>query len=158
MKNFYFLLFVLSCISIELSSSFDNDIRIKSDAIEFLEKNNQINFLNNVETNFFPNEPVPPVIKILLLSNIYSNWCTYEKNENIAKEFLAFFSLVGSILSLFSEKPKKILFELNLILLKEKNISLKQIETEIKKRDKYLTLNYKFYRLSHFQNLQNFLL
>ena len=49
MKNFYFLLFVLSCISIELSSSFDNDIRIKSDAIEFLEKNNQINFLNNVE-------------------------------------------------------------------------------------------------------------
>ena len=51
MKNFYFLLFVLSCISIELSSSFDNDIRIKSDAIEFLEKNNQINFLNNVEIN-----------------------------------------------------------------------------------------------------------
>mgnify|MGYP001394134898 FL=1 len=51
MKNFYFLLIVLSCISIELSSSFDNDIRIKSDAIEFLEKNNQINFLNNVEIN-----------------------------------------------------------------------------------------------------------
>ena len=49
---------------------------------------------------------------------------------------MAFFSLVGSILSLFSEKPKKILLELNLILLKEKNISLKQIETEIKKRDK----------------------
>jgi len=49
---------------------------------------------------------------------------------------LAFFSLVSSILSLFSEKPKKILLELNLILLKEKNISLKQIETEIKKRDK----------------------
>ena len=51
MKNFYFLLFVVSCISIELSSSFDNDIRIKSDTIEFLEKNNQINFLNNVEIN-----------------------------------------------------------------------------------------------------------
>ena len=49
MKNFYFVLFILSCISIELSSSFDNDIRIKSDTIEFLEKNNQINFLNNVE-------------------------------------------------------------------------------------------------------------
>ena len=49
MKNFYFLLFVLSCISIESSSSFDNDIRIKSDTIEFLGKNNQINFLNNVE-------------------------------------------------------------------------------------------------------------
>ena len=51
MKNFYFLLIVLSCISIELSSSFDNDIRIKSDTIEFLEKNNQINFLDNVEIN-----------------------------------------------------------------------------------------------------------
>ncbi len=51
MKNFYFLLFILSCTSVELSSSFDNDIRIKSDTIEFLEKNNQINFLNNVEIN-----------------------------------------------------------------------------------------------------------
>ena len=51
MKNFYFVLFILSCISIELSSSFDNDIRIKSDTIEFLGKNNQINFLNNVEIN-----------------------------------------------------------------------------------------------------------
>ena len=51
MKNFYFLLFILSCASIELSSSFDNDIRIKSDTIEFLEKNNQINFLDNVEIN-----------------------------------------------------------------------------------------------------------
>ena len=49
MKNFCFVLFILSCISIELSSSFDNDIRIKSDTIEFLGKNNQINFLNNVE-------------------------------------------------------------------------------------------------------------
>ncbi len=51
MKSFYFLLFLLSCTSIELSSSFDNDIRIKSGTIEFLEKNNQINFLNNVEIN-----------------------------------------------------------------------------------------------------------
>ena len=34
-----------------------------------------------------------------------------KKKKNIAKEFLAFFSLVGSILSLFSEKPKK--FSLN---------------------------------------------
>mgnify|MGYP001471597391 FL=1 len=51
MKNLYFLLFLLSCTSIELSSSFDNDIRIKSDTIEFLEKNNQINFLDNVEIN-----------------------------------------------------------------------------------------------------------
>tara|TARA_B100000965_G_scaffold30573_1_gene22767 strand:- start:453 stop:863 length:411 start_codon:yes stop_codon:yes gene_type:complete len=51
LKNFYFLLFILSCTSVELSSSFDNDIRIKSDTIEFLEKNNQINFLNNVEIN-----------------------------------------------------------------------------------------------------------
>ena len=49
MKNFYFLIFILSSISIEISSSFDNDIRIKSDAIEFLEKNNQINFHQNVE-------------------------------------------------------------------------------------------------------------
>ena len=51
MKNFYFLLFILSCVSIELLSSFNNDIRIKSETIEFLEKNNQINFLNNVEIN-----------------------------------------------------------------------------------------------------------
>tara|TARA_Y100001970_G_C13948796_1_gene707139 strand:- start:423 stop:833 length:411 start_codon:yes stop_codon:yes gene_type:complete len=51
LKSFYFLLFLLSCTSIELSSSFDNDIRIKSGTIEFLEKNNQINFLNNVEIN-----------------------------------------------------------------------------------------------------------
>ena len=51
MKNFYFILFILSCVSIELLSSFDNDIRIKSETIEFLEKNNQINFLNNVEIN-----------------------------------------------------------------------------------------------------------
>jgi len=51
LKNFYFLLFILSFISIELASSFDNNIRIKSDSIEFLEKNNQINFLNNVEIN-----------------------------------------------------------------------------------------------------------
>jgi len=51
LKNFYFLLFILSCASIELLSSFDNDITIKSDTIEFLEKNNQINFLNNVEIN-----------------------------------------------------------------------------------------------------------
>ena len=51
MKNFYFILYILSCVSIELLSSFDNDIRIKSETIEFLEKNNQINFLNNVEIN-----------------------------------------------------------------------------------------------------------
>ena len=51
MKNLYFLLFILSCISTELSSNFNNDIRIKSDTIEFLEKNNQINFLDNVEIN-----------------------------------------------------------------------------------------------------------
>ena len=49
MKKFYFLIFILSSISIEISSSFDNDIRIKSDTIEFLEKNNQINFHENVE-------------------------------------------------------------------------------------------------------------
>ncbi len=49
MKNFYLLIFILSSISIEISSSFDNDIRIKSDTIEFLEKNNQINFHENVE-------------------------------------------------------------------------------------------------------------
>tara|TARA_B100000700_G_C14611621_1_gene653828 strand:+ start:43 stop:453 length:411 start_codon:yes stop_codon:yes gene_type:complete len=51
LKNLYFLLFILSCTSTELSSDFDNDIRIKSDTIEFLEKNNQINFLDNVEIN-----------------------------------------------------------------------------------------------------------
>ena len=51
MKNLYLLIFILSCASTELSSSFDNDIRIKSDTIEFLEKNNQINFLDNVEIN-----------------------------------------------------------------------------------------------------------
>ena len=49
MKNLYFLLFILSFASTLLSSGFNNDIRIKSDTIEFLEKNNKINFLNNVE-------------------------------------------------------------------------------------------------------------
>ena len=51
MKDLYFLILILSFTSIDLSSSFDNDIRIKSDTIEFLEKNNQINFINNVEIN-----------------------------------------------------------------------------------------------------------
>ena len=51
MKNLYFLLFILSFASTVLSSGFNNDIRIKSDTIEFLEKNNQINFLDNVEIN-----------------------------------------------------------------------------------------------------------
>ncbi len=51
MKNLYFLLFILSFASTVLSSGFNNDIRIKSDTIEFLEKNNQINFLENVEIN-----------------------------------------------------------------------------------------------------------
>ena len=51
MKNLYFLLFILSFASTGLSSGFNNDIRIKSDTIEFLEKNNQINFLDNVEIN-----------------------------------------------------------------------------------------------------------
>ena len=51
MKNLYFLLFILSFASTLLSSGFNNDIRIKSDTIEFLEKNNQINFLENVEIN-----------------------------------------------------------------------------------------------------------
>ncbi len=51
MKDLYFLILILSFTSIDLSSSFDNDIRIKSNTIEFLEKNNQINFVNNVEIN-----------------------------------------------------------------------------------------------------------
>jgi len=51
LKDLYFLILILSFTSIDLSSSFDNDIRIKSDTIEFLEKNNQINFINNVEIN-----------------------------------------------------------------------------------------------------------
>tara|TARA_B000000441_G_scaffold119763_1_gene93793 strand:+ start:322 stop:732 length:411 start_codon:yes stop_codon:yes gene_type:complete len=51
LKNLYFLLFILSFASTVLSSGFNNDIRIKSDTIEFLEKNNQINFLENVEIN-----------------------------------------------------------------------------------------------------------
>ena len=37
---------------------------------------------------------------------------------------------------MFSEEPKKFLLELNLILLKEKDISLEEIEEKIKKRDK----------------------
>tara|TARA_B100001113_G_scaffold182205_1_gene149281 strand:- start:3176 stop:3586 length:411 start_codon:yes stop_codon:yes gene_type:complete len=51
LKGLYFLILILSFTAIDLSSSFDNDIRIKSDTIEFLEKNNQINFINNVEIN-----------------------------------------------------------------------------------------------------------
>ena len=93
--------------------------------------------LEIVQTSF-NNDINTPIVFAQIFNVIrkFNNAFKNEKNENIAKEFLAFFSLVGSILSLFSEKPKKILFELNLILLKEKNISLKQIETEIKKRDK----------------------
>ena len=107
------------------------------------EKNNisNISYFNEefeiVQTSF-NNDINTPIVFAQIFNVIrkFNNAFKNEKNENIAKEFLAFFSLVGSILSLFSEKPKKILFELNLILLKEKNISLKQIETEIKKRDK----------------------
>ena len=93
--------------------------------------------LEIVQTSF-NNDINTPIVFAQIFNVIrkFNNAFKNEKNENIAKEFLAFFSLVGSILSLFSEKPKKILFELNLILLKEKNISLKQIEIEIKKRDK----------------------
>jgi len=98
-----------------------------------------------VQTSF-NNDINTPIVFAQIFNVIrkFNNAFKNEKNENIAKEFLAFFSLVGSILSLFSEKPKKILLELNLILLKEKNISLKQIETEIKKRDKSrMEKNYK---------------
>ena len=93
--------------------------------------------LEIVQTSF-NNDINTPIVFAQIFNVIrkFNNFFKNEKNEKIAKEFLAFFSLVGNILSLFSEKPKKILFELNLILLKEKNISLKQIETEIKKRDK----------------------
>ena len=93
--------------------------------------------LEIVQTSF-NNDINTPIVFAQIFNVIrkFNNAFKNEKNENIAKEFLAFFSLVGSILSLFSEKPKKILFEFNLILLKEKNISLKQIEAEIKKRDK----------------------
>ena len=93
--------------------------------------------LEIVQTSF-NNDINTPIVFAQIFNVIrkFNNAFKNEKNENISKEFLAFFSLVGSILSLFSEKPKKILLELNLILLKEKNISLKQIETEIKKRDK----------------------
>ena len=93
--------------------------------------------LEIVQTSF-NNDINTPIVFAQIFNVIrkFNNAFKNEKNENIAKEFLAFFSLVGSILSLFSEKPKKILLELNLILLKEKNISMKQIETEIKKRDK----------------------
>jgi len=93
--------------------------------------------LEIVQTSF-NNDINTPIVFAQIFNVIrkFNNAFKNEKNEKIAKEFLAFFSLVGSILSLFSEKPKKILLELNLILLKEKNISLKQIETEIKKRDK----------------------
>ena len=93
--------------------------------------------LEIVQTSF-NNDINTPIVFAQIFNVIrkFNNAFKNEKNEKIAKEFLAFFSLVSSILSLFSEKPKKILLELNLILLKEKNISLKQIETEIKKRDK----------------------
>ena len=108
------------------------------------EKNNtsNISYFNEefeiVQTSF-NNDINTPIVFAQIFNVIrkFNNAFKNEKNENIAKEFLAFFSLVGSILSLFSEKPKKILLELNLILLKEKNISLKQIETEIKKREKF---------------------
>ena len=117
-----------------------------------IKENNNISNISYFNEEFeivqtsFNNDINTPIVFAQIFNVIrkFNNAFKNEKNENIAKEFLAFFSLVGSILSLFSEKPKKILLELNLILLKEKNISLKQIETEIKKRDKSrMEKNYK---------------
>ena len=65
----------------------------------------------------------------------FNNYFKKKKNINFAKEFLSFFTRVGDLLGLFSEEPKKILIELNLILLKEKDISLEEIVEKIKKRD-----------------------
>ena len=51
MKSFHIFLFILFISSVDLLSKLDTDIRIKSDIIEFIEENNQINFSNNVEIN-----------------------------------------------------------------------------------------------------------
>jgi len=86
----------------------------------------------------FNNDINTPIVFAQLFNAVrkFNNVFKNEKNQNIAKEFSSFFNTVGSLLGLFSEEPKKILLELNLILLKEKDISLEQIETQIKERDK----------------------
>ena len=42
---------ILFISSLDLLSKINSDIKIKSDTIEFIEENNQINFSNNVEIN-----------------------------------------------------------------------------------------------------------
>ena len=49
MKILNIFLLILFISSVELLSKLDSDIKIKSDTIEFIEENNQINFSNNVE-------------------------------------------------------------------------------------------------------------
>ena len=56
--------------------------------------------------------------------------------KSIAIDFISFFKKIGNLLGLFCEEPEKFLNQLNLILLKEKEISLSKLQNEIKKRNK----------------------
>ncbi len=49
MKKIYAFILIILINSLELFSSLNNDIRINSDIVEFIENENQINFLHNVE-------------------------------------------------------------------------------------------------------------
>ena len=106
------------------------------------EKHNVSNFscfekdLNIVYTSFNNDINTPTIFaQVFNVVRKFNNYFKKEKNEKIARELLSFFNRTGSLLGLFSEEPKKFLLDLNLILLKEKDISLEQIEKEIKKRD-----------------------
>ena len=57
-------------------------------------------------------------------------------NVSLAIDFISFFKKIGNLFGLFSEEPEKFLNKLNLILLKEKEISLSNLKHEIKKRNK----------------------
>ena len=106
------------------------------------EKDNDSNFSffeNDLNTVYksLNNDINTPIVfaQVFNVVRKFNNYFKNKKNINIAKEFLSFFTRVGDLLGLFSEEPKKILIELNLILLKEKDISLEEIVEKIKKRD-----------------------
>ena len=106
------------------------------------EKDNDSNFSYfendlNIVYKSLNNDINTPIVfaQVFNVVRKFNNYFKNKKNINIAKEFLSFFKRVGGLLGLFSEEPKKFLLELNLILLKEKDISLEEIEEKIKKRD-----------------------
>ena len=65
-------------------------------------------------------------------------------NRDLAIHFISFLNKIGDMLGLFSEDPTKFLKQLNLILLREKKISLDKINNKITERN--LARNNKDYK------------